>query len=347
MPHLALPRKMCFFYVPNPQTFHIFTIKCLLQRYYDVFRPKFLLVAVLALASTMAKAQYDVPFSHYWAMETYFNPAAVGKEAKLNVTAAYAMNFVGFENNPKTMFVSGDMPFMMGNTVNGVGLQLLNDQIGLFTHQRLAAQFAHKRKAFGGTLSVGMQAGLVMENFDGSDLDLETTGDPAFSTSEVDGQVLDLAAGLYYTHKKWYLGVSAQHLTAPTVELGETNEIKIDPTFYLTGGYNIKLRNPFLTIHPTALVRYDGVELRGDVTARLEYNNENKHLYLGAGYSPDNSVTAFIGGSFHGIHVGYSYEFYTSGISIGNGSHELFVNYQTDINLTKKGKNKHKSVRIL
>ncbi len=30
-----------------------------------------------------------------------------------------------------------------------------------------------------------------------------------------------------------------------------------------------------------------------------------------------------------------------------NGSHGLFVSYQTDINLQKKGRNKHKSVRFL
>ena len=54
-----------------------------------------------------------------------------------------------------------------------------------------------------------------------------------------------------------------------------------------------------------------------------------------------------VGGSFHGIVLGYSYEFYTSGLNPGNGSHELFVGYQQDINLVKKGKNKHKSVRIL
>ena len=70
-------------------------------------------------------------------------------------------------------------------------------------------------------------------------------------------------------------------------------------------------------------------------------------LYAGVGYSPENSVTAMLGGSFHGINIGYSYEMFTNGIGMGNGSHGLFVNYQTDINLFKKGKNKHKSVRIL
>ena len=61
------------------------------------------------------------------------------------------------------------------------------------------AQDTLKKRLFGGTLSVGVQGGVIMENFDGSELDVETTGDPAFSTSEVKGQTLDLAAGLYYT----------------------------------------------------------------------------------------------------------------------------------------------------
>jgi type IX secretion system PorP/SprF family membrane protein len=323
------------------------TINDGLWRYNGVIIRKILTVVMLVLASLGAKAQYDVPFSHYWVMESYFNPGAIGKESKLNVSAAYAMNFVGFENNPKTMFVSGDMPFFFANSYHGVGLQLVNDQIGLFTHQRLAGQYANKRKLFKGILSIGIQVGLMMENFDGSGLDVNDSGDPAFSTSEVKGQALDLGAGVYYTRGKWYVGFSVQHLTSPTVILGETNELTVDRTYYLTGGYNIRLRNPFLTIHPSVLVRSDLVEYRGDVTARLEYNNDNKHMYLGAGYSPGNSFTAMIGGSIHGIHLGYSYEFYTSGISIGNGSHELVINYQTDINLTKKGKNKHKSVRIL
>ena len=308
---------------------------------------RIILFVILAIACAKAKAQYDVPFSHYWGMEPYFNPASVGKEPKLNVVAAYALNFAGFEHNPRTMYFGGDMPFMLGNSYHGVGLQLVNDQIGIFTHQRLSAQYAFKRNLAGGTLGIGIQAGILMENIDGSKLDLQDNSDPAFTSSSQKGQAIDLGAGIYYIHGKWYVGLSAQHLTAPLVELGETNELQIDRTYYLTGGYNIKLRNPFLSIHPSVLVRTDGVAYRGDVTARLVYTHEKKHMYLGVGYSPTNSVTAMIGGSFHGIHVGYSYEFYTNGLSIGNGSHELFVNYQTDINLVKKGKNKHKSVRIL
>lgn len=309
---------------------------------------RFLLILLLAVVTSLeVMAQYDASFSHYFAMEPSYNPAAVGKGNKMNVVGAYNIDFAGFEHNPQTMYVGADMPLYFMKQYHGVGLSLLNDKIGLFTHQRIAGQYAFRYKLFGGMLSAGVQAGVLMENFDGSKLDVEDTSDPALSSSEISGNGLDLGFGLYYDHGRWYVGASVQHLNSPLINLGETNELQIDATYYLTCGYNIKLRNPFLSIPTSCLVCYDGVSYRADVTARLVYNHDKKMLYAGLGYSPTNSVTAYIGGSFHGINIGYSYEMYTSAIDPGDGSHGLFVSYQTDINLQKKGRNKHQSVRFL
>lgn len=323
------------------------TINSLSMRYKDVFRRLTTLLLILVVPALAARAQYDPSYSHYFDMEPSFNPASVGKENKLNVVGAYALSFAGFENNPNTFYIGADMPVYFLKNYHGVGLSLLNDKIGLFTHQRIAAQYAFRFNLFGGRMAAGIQAGLIAETFRGSDVDVEESNDPALPTSDVNGNAFDAGFGLYYTRKNWYAGASVQHITAPTVDLGETNELKIDPTYYLTAGYNIKLRNPFLSIPASTLVKYDGTSWRGDITARLVYKNDKKVLYGGISYSPTNSVTGMIGGSFHGINIGYSYEFYTSGIKPGNGSHELFVSYQTDINLQKKGRNKHKSVRYL
>ncbi len=280
-------------------------------------------------------------------MEPSFNPAAVGKESKLNVVGAYAMQLAGFENNPKTMYAAADMPFYALGSYHGVGIQFMNDAIGLFTHKRFALQYAYQPRLWGGKLSVGLLAAMLSETFDGSKLDVITTGDKALPTSSVNGSALDLGVGVYYSHRNWYAGVSAQHLNAPVVELGEKNEIAVSTTYYLTGGYNIRLKNPFLTIHTSVLGRTDGVAYRADVSGRLMYTHEKRVMYAGLSYSPTNSITVQIGGNVRGIRLGYSYEIYTSAISIGNGSHELYVGYQTELNLFKKGRNLHKSVRIL
>ena len=300
-----------------------------------------------ALPFVTARAQQEPSFAHYWAMEPVFNPAAVGKEDVINVAGSYDMTLVGFENNPRTMYVGADMPFYLLRNYHGAGVQLMNDQLGLFTNQCLALQYAFKFRLFGGRLSVGAQVGMLSKKFKGSGLDLEEDEDLAFSKSDDTGMAIDLSAGLYYQHKNWYVGVSAMHLTAPSIELGERSILDVSRVYYLTGGYNIKLKNPFLTIHPSVLAQYDGAVHRVDVTARVKYTHEKRMLYAGVAYSPTNSITALIGGNFHGISIGYAYEYYTTQLKLGNGGHELFVGYQTKINLHKKGRNRHQSVRIL
>lgn len=299
------------------------------------------------MASCGVMAQYDAHFSNYWALEPSFNPATVGKVNKINVAAAYSMSLTGFENSPKTMYAGGDVPFYFLNSYHGVGAMLLSDDIGLFTHKNFALQYAFRRRLLGGMMSVGVKLGMLSEGFKGSEVDTETPDDPAFPTADVTGSSLDIGLGLYFSHDNWYVGLSGQHLNAPKIEIGEKQEFEVSSLYYFTAGYNIRLRNPFLSMQPSLLCRTDGVAYRVDVGSRLTYTNEKKMMYAGLSYSPTNSITLMVGGNFHGVCLGYSYEAYTSAISLGNGGHEIFVGYQTDINLGKKGKNLHKSVRLL
>ena len=95
------------------------------------------------------------------------------------------------------------------------------------------------------------------------------------------------------------------------------------------------------------MLRFDGKAFRADLTARLEYAREKKHLYGGLGYSPQHSVTAFVGGMFHGVDLSYSYEANTEGIGMQSGQHEITLCYRMDLDLGKKGRNRHKSLRYL
>lgn len=312
-----------------------------------MLRLKTIITSMLLLLTLTMQAQQEPHFAHYWAMEPSFNPAAAGKDPVINVTGAYAMTLTGFENAPKTMYVGADMPFRLMNHFHGAGVQIVNDQLGLFTHQRMVLQYNFKQNLLGGVISAGIQFGLLSEKFKGSALDLENPDDPAFTRSDVSDVAMDISAGLYYKHPKFHLGVSVLHATGPAVELGDRSVLNISQAYYLTGGYNIKLRNPFITIHPSVFGTYDGTNYRVDMTARVKYTHDSKVLYAGVGYSPNNSVTALVGGNFHGITLGYAYEVYTSVLKIGNGSHELFVGYQTTLNFEKKGRNRHQSVRIL
>ena len=294
-------------------------------------------------------AQYDPAFNHYWALQSFYNPAASGLDGRLNVQGAYAMQMMGYEHAPATMVLTADLPLWLIGPDHGVGAGFINDRIGLFEHKKFFAHYAYHQRLWGGRFSVGVRAGMLAESFDGTRLDLIDSGDPAFPTSEANGTAFDLDAGFRFDAKTWYAGFSVLHTMSPLVTIGETkaNEYEVPHAFYLTGGYNIRLRQPLFNIQTDAIVRSDLTTWRADFSARLAYQSPKGRLYAGVGYSPTISATVFVGGDFHGIQLGYAYEFFTSGIGALQGTHELSIGYITDLNLFKKGRNRHQSVRIL
>lgn len=304
-------------------------------------------VAMAAAGCLPAAAQYDPAFAHYWDVEQQYNPAAVGRSPQLHINAAYQSHASGFEDAGGTMYAGANMALQFGKTRHGVGAMFQNDEIGLFSSKRFALQYAFHLKLFGGQLSIGAEADMLNESVDGTKADLGEANDPAFPSSEVSGSKFDASVGLYYAHGPWHAALSMLHVTSPTVYLGETNERKIDALYNFTGGYNIRTRNPLLTIAPSVMLRYGGGDFRADVSARAIFENGKKRFYGGASYSPQHSVTLLVGGAFHGVDISYGYEANTSGMGIGSGNHEVTLSYRLDLNLGKKGRNKHKSVRFL
>ena len=305
---------------------------------------------VTLLATQVAKAQYDVAFTNYWALQSYYNPASSGMNGLLDVQGAYSMQMVGFEDAPATMLVNVDIPVYFIGPRHGAGVGFMNDEVGLFSNKKMYLQYAYHHPLKGGRLSGGVRVGFLNATFDGTKLDMTDSGDPAFPSSQVNGMSLDLDAGLRYSYRNlWYAGLSAMHCLNPTVKLGDskTNEMTVRPLMYAQGGYTLRFRQPEFALHATGILRTDLRNWRGDLTARLAYNGEKLHMYGGLNYSPTVSVGVLLGTVFHGISVGYSYEMYTGGIGALNGSHELVLGYQTDLNLFKKGKNRHQSVRLL
>ncbi len=302
---------------------------------------------LLLVGGVKSKAQQEPVFIHYWEMSPQYNPAAVGRLPQLSINAAYQSHAMGFEDAGSTMYAGADMAFRIGKTRHGAGVVFQNDAIGLFSHKRFSLLYAYHQRLFGGTLSVGAEVDMLNEAVNGSKADLGEANDPAFPSSDLSGSKFDASVGLWYARRSWYAGLAAQHLTAPTVLLGETNEIRVKSLYNFTAGYNIHTRNPLFIVTPSVMLRYDGSAFRSDVTARLTYAREKKRLYGGVNYSPQHSVALFVGGTFRGVDISYSYEANTSGLGLESGQHEVTLAYRLDLNLGKKGKNRHKSVRWL
>ena len=182
---------------------------------------KIILTLCALLLAVTARAQFDTHFTHYWALQGYYNPAVAGLSGKLNIYGTYAMQMTGFTNAPATMLVGADMVLPTERKNHAVSANLYNESIGLFTNQRLFAGYAYRFKLWGGRMAVGVNAGSLEQKFDGSKVETEESNDAAFPSSEVDGMGFDLTGGVHYEHRFFHVGLSVMHLTAPVIELGE------------------------------------------------------------------------------------------------------------------------------
>jgi type IX secretion system PorP/SprF family membrane protein len=254
----------------------------------------------------------------------------------------------GFEGNPKTMLINLDMPIPFIKSDHGLGVGIVNDEIGKFSNQHLYFNYAYAFKLLKGRFALGLQAGLVNCSFENKDLIFgENNNDPAFPSGNADGNKIDFGAGIFYQHKYFYAGVAGLHLNAPLVLLGENNEIKISPYFNFMAGGNIPVKNSLITIQPYMQVMTDLVSWRASITAIGTYSYNGKEFFGGVTYSPMTSVAFILGMDMKNITVSYAYELFTSGVGAENGNHDVFIGYKVDLGMFKKGKNKHNSIRIL
>jgi type IX secretion system PorP/SprF family membrane protein len=309
---------------------------------------KWLLIFVLTIgAFAEAYAQFDTHFTHYWEMQSFYNPAAAGSTGKMNIYAAYSNQMTGFEHNPKSMLLNVDspIPFIKGD--HNLALGVINDAIGLFKNQHLYLNYAYGLKLFKGRMVAGIQFGLVSSSFDGGEIILNDKNDPAFPSGQADGNTFDVGAGFLYQHKYFYAGISGLHLNSPLILIGEKNEIQIDPYFNFMAGGNIPLKNTLITIQPSLQVMTDFVSWRTDITARGTYKYDEKIFFGGITYSPSTSVALFLGAELMNITLSYGYEIFTSGIGAKNGNHDIFLGYKFNLDMFKKEKNKHNSIRVL
>ncbi len=294
-----------------------------------------------------AFAQQEPSYVHYFDLQSQYNPATVGRTPMLQIDAAFQSHASGFEDAGNTLLASANTAFQLGHTRHGVGVVFQNDLFGLFSQKRISFQYAYHQKLLGGVLSIGGQADLLNESFDGSRADFIDPDDPAIPTSEVNGSKIDASAGIFFQRGPWYVGLSSLHLTAPTILMGDRNETTLKRQYYFTGGYNIQTKSPFLKVEPSVFVHYDGVEYHARITSIVRYEHEKKRLYAGASYSPEHSVALMVGGMFHGVNLSYSYEAFTSGLGMAAGQHEVTIGYSMELDFSKRGRNYHKSVRWL
>ena len=332
----------------------------------ESYVPSLLLMLMLFIGIGRVCAQTDAQLSQYYEVPSYYNPAAIGNTDMVRIRLGSRLQWVGIDNAPRTILATADMPIKIGKKRIAVGLTANQASEVLFRNLSINLQAGYKFNLFKGVMTAGVQLGYANEVFKGSEVlipdgdDYHESTDEAIPRTDVSGNAFDLGAGIYYSHKYFWAGISGTHLMSPTIKFSDDSqnnsststdntrgdyEFQLRRTLYFMAGSNIPIKNTLFEVIPSLMVKSDFTFTRAELTGRLRYK---KLFTFGLGYRHDDAVIATLAAEYKGFFIGYSFDYPTSAISkASSGSHEIIAGYSLKLNLSEKNKNKHKSIRIM
>lgn len=309
------------------------------------------LIALLIVSfvfSFKAMAQWDAQISQYWKFKTFFNPSFVAESDTLQASILNRQQWIGIDNAPKTLIASADMPLHFLERKHGVGILFMKESIGLFSNTSIGGQYTYKKQWKKNVLNIGLQVSYVSVGFDASRIIIpedQKESIEALPTADAESVAFDANIGVSWITPKYYVGISSTHITEPKFDIDDNFSSYIPRIYYFTAGYNVKFRNPMYEFRPSVLIKSDVTVTQYDFTARLVYN---KMFNGGVTWRKDDGFVFLLGANILGFDAGYAFDLSTSEISkASKGTHEFFLRYTIPMIKSKKGQNRHKSVRIL
>lgn len=306
------------------------------------------------------RAQSDPLFVQHWALPTLYNPAATGDTDFIRIRGGARLQWIGIDNAPRSFVAAADSPFKIMEKRIGAGATFTQESLGLFSNLLVNAQVSYKIPWKKGRFGVGLQIGYFNSKFKGSDVfipdgdDYHEPDDPAIPKRDISGNAVDFSVGANYVHPLFSLGISALHLTSPTLTMKEEGnentetveyETQLRRSFYFTASGNIAIKNSLFQVHPSLICATDLSGFSADLSLRASYN---RFISFGAGYSWKEAVSVMVAGEYKNFFLGYSYSYPLTAIAkASSGSHEIVAGYSLKLDMSGKNKNKQRSIRLM
>ncbi|MDF2447704.1 MAG: hypothetical protein K0R26_208 [Bacteroidota bacterium] len=288
---------------------------------------------ILLICSVGLQAQYDAMFTQYMFNEMYINPGYTGSKEAMAVNLTHRQQWLNFPGRPITTSFTLHGP--LANNKMGLGLSVLNEQIGKLNRNLVYLSYAyHIKTSEKGHLSFGLMGGIHNQVNKLAELKATDVGDIQVSQNTPSILSPNFGAGIYYYTNKFYAGVSVPRMiddtyffdgtTGDIVKSNKLNSKKFH--YYLTVG-NVFEINDDLKIKPQAMVKMvASAPMQYDVNVNLLIKNK---IWAGIGYRSSSDVSALIGLQITPqFLVNYSYDYALTKIQkYSQGSHEITLGY--------------------
>ena len=247
-------------------------------------------------------AQQDPIYAQYLTNPLTINPAYAGIHNQFSARIQYRAQWAGLEANPRTFNFSTHVSTLQNKM--GAGLMVLQDKLGDIRNLEITIPVSYKIKIKEETyLSFGMQAGLINQKNNPSELSIHDPSDPSFA--QYSSMAFNLGSGLMLKGEKYRVGLSVPRMLPATINTqGQRIEL-YKQHFYLLGTYNFMLKDN-LWLKPSVLLRgTKGSPMSADINATFTYRD-----YYSAGLFTRNFQTfgTLIQVLFKNYHLIYIFE---------------------------------------
>lgn len=306
-------------------------------------------VVIIILLPAWVLGQNTPHASLFQYNQMMINPGYAGMDGGIAVNTLVRNQHMGFDGAPSNQRFNVHMPFKLFEQQHGVGLTLLNDEIGFETNIAVGLNYAYQRELSEGKFGIGVGFGFNNQSLEDSWIGLDGTTDPMLPQGDDKPIFFDLSAGIYYKTDKLFFGFSLNHLTAPEVKYQSLEVSGVYPYYqraaFLTFGYKYQLTNPLFEVEPSMMVYTTGSSVQFVFDGLLYYKTK---FWGGLGYRMVDAVSILAGAEvLDGLNIGVAYDIPTSQMVHGTvGSFEFTVKYVFKVDVEKDNKI-YRSVRFL
>lgn len=274
------------------------------------------------------QAQQNPQFTNFMFNSFGINSANAGMQKCLDARLGFRTQWVGFENNPRTIFVNAHQRIESiskeKGVIHGVGLNIESDNTGptgrTFLHGNYAVHVPITRTI---RLAMGVGIGAFQYRMDATQLNVPDKSDPVVAQSTAELYFPDIKAGLLMYGKLWFVGFSGGHLTNPTLK-NVGIDTRLQPHFNLMGG-RIFESGQKMSYIPAAQLKFTGNSTPSfDVNFWADYDDV---IALGVAFRSQDAVSGMLKINFLDYFtVAYAYDFTYSKMRFGaSSSHEIVL----------------------
>lgn len=302
----------------------------------SVFKKAFfwsnLVVLLATVNGNVLYGQQSPHYTQYYYNMQVLNPAFVGVNADLSVSALTRQQWVGVEGAPKTSTFS-----VNGRIHNGLGLgaTAILDKIGLNESTTINFDASYTMAtSLNGRISLGLKGGITY--YDNRLSEGITPDNEQYASTS--GNFPNIGFGALYYNPNFYVGISVPNFLKFSPFRNSDNFIENEYfsniNCFITSGIVVDISDN-IRLKPSTIVKYTPtLPISFDLNTNFIFKNQ---FETGVSYRFNESLSAMVSLQLsEKLKIGYAYDYQLGSLGANLSSHEIILRFDLNLNRNRR-----------